>query len=377
MERFDVAVVGAGPAGSTTAYRLARAHARVLLVDKARFPRDKPCGGGLTTRAVKQLPFSVEPVVEDRITRARCRLRYGPVIERSSERVLCLMTQRRRLDEYLVQKAVEAGAEFRDGVRVAVESDTRLTVDGRPVEVAAVIGADGANGITAKALGLAGGIVNGVALEGNLPYERLPRNGWRGMLVLELATVPGGYGWIFPKGDHVNVGVGGWGEEGPRLRRHLQVLCEHYGIEPDELSGVRGHRLPMRRRETVLAHGRALLVGDAAGVLDPVSGDGIYEAFVTGRLASEHVFALLEGRVDGLEPYDESVRRQLDPLSSAGWGAKKALDRFPRAVFAVMRLPVTWRVLEKLMLGEVAHPGEARGAGRAAMRVIQALAYAA
>ena len=70
-----MAVVGAGPAGSTTAYRLARAHARVLLVDKVRFPRDKPCGGGLTMRAVRQLPFSVEPVVEDRITQVRCRLR--------------------------------------------------------------------------------------------------------------------------------------------------------------------------------------------------------------------------------------------------------------------------------------------------------------
>ncbi|HEX2432913.1 MAG TPA: geranylgeranyl reductase family protein [Gaiellaceae bacterium] len=376
MERFDVAVVGAGPAGSTTAYRLARAHARVLLVDKARFPRDKPCGGGLTTRAVKQLPFSLEPVVEDRITRARCRLRYGPVIERSSDRVLCLMTQRRRLDEFLVQSAVQAGAEFRDGVRVAVESDTRLIVGGEPIEVGAVIGADGANGITAKTLGLAGGIVNGVALEGNLPYERLPENGWRGMLVLELATVPGGYGWIFPKGDHVNVGVGGWGAEGPRLRRHLQVLCQHYGIEPDDLSEVRGHRLPMRRRETVLARGRALLVGDAAGVLDPVSGDGIYEAFVTGRLAADHTLALLEGKVEGLEGYDDSVRRELDPLSSAGWGAKRALDRFPRAVFAIMRLHVTWRVLEKLMLGEVAHPGEARGAGRAAMKVIETLARA-
>jgi geranylgeranyl reductase family protein len=377
VERFDVAVVGAGPAGSTTAYRLARAHARVLLVDKARFPRDKPCGGGLTTRAVKQLPFSVDPVVEDRITRARCRLRYGPVIERSSDRVLCLMTQRRRLDDFLVQKAVEAGAEFRDGVRVTVESDRRLTVEGEAVEAAAVIGADGANGATARTLGLAGGIVNGVALEGNLPYDRLPRNSWRGMLVLELATVPGGYGWIFPKGDHVNVGVGGWGDEGPRLRRHLQVLCDHYGIEPDELSDVRGHRLPMRRRETLLARGRALLVGDAAGVLDPVSGDGIYEAFVTGRLAAEHTLALLEGKAESLDRYHDSVRRELDPLSSAGWGAKKALDRFPRAVFAVMRLHVTWRVLEKLMLGEVAHPGEARGAGRAAMKVIQALAHAA
>jgi geranylgeranyl reductase family protein len=377
MERFDVAIVGAGPAGSTTAYRLARARARVLLIDKARFPRDKPCGGGLTMRAVRQLPFSVEPVVEDRITRARCRLRYGPVIERESAQVLCLMTQRRRLDAFLVEQAVEAGAEFRDGVRVTIESERELRLDGEPVQVEALIGADGANGITARTLGLGGGIVNGVALEGNLPYEKLPPDGWRGMLVLELATVPGGYGWIFPKGDHVNVGVGGWGEEGPRLRQHLRVLCEHYGIELHQLAELRGHRLPMRRPQTALARGRALLVGDAAGVLDPVSGDGIYEAFVTARLATDHTLALLEGRTEHLESYDGAVRRELDPLSSAGWGAKKALDRFPRAVFTVMRLPVTWRVLEKLMLGEVAHPGEARGAGKAAMKLIQSLSYAA
>jgi geranylgeranyl reductase family protein len=371
VEHFDVAVVGAGPAGSTTAYRLARAHARVLLVDKVRFPRDKPCGGGLTMRAVRQLPFSVEPVVEDRITRARCRLRYGPVMERSSEQVLCLMTQRRRLDAFLVEQAAAAGADFRDGVRVEVESDRRILVDEQPVSVDAVVGADGANGITAKAFGLGGGIVNGVALEGNLPYERLPRDHWRGMLVLELATLPGGYGWIFPKGDHVNVGVGGWGSEGPRLRAHLKLLCDHYGIGLDELSNLRGHRLPMRRPETRLGRGRALLVGDAAGVLDPVSGDGIYEALVSGKLAADHILA------GNVEEYERAVHERLDPLSSAGWGAKKALDRFPRAVFAIMRLPVTWRVLEKLMLGEVAHPGEAKGAGRTAMKLIEGLARAA
>ncbi len=377
MERFDVAIVGAGPAGSTAAYRLARARARVLLIDKARFPRDKPCGGGLTMRAVRQLPYPVEPVVEDRITRARCRLRYGPTIERESKQVLCLMTQRRRLDAFMVERAVEAGVNFRDGVRAEVESDTRLSVDGETIEVDALIGADGANGLTARTLGLGGAIVNGVALEGNLSYDELPAGDWRGALVLELATVPGGYGWIFPKGDHVNVGVGGWGEEGPNLRRHLRVLCEHHGIELRQLTGVRGHRLPMRRPGTVLARGRALLVGDAAGVLDPVSGDGIYEALITARLAAEHVVVLLEGRTEGLEGYAAAVHEELDPLASAGWGAKKALDRFPRAVFAIMRLQVTWRVLEKLMLGEVAHPGEARGAGRTAMKLIEGLAKAA
>jgi geranylgeranyl reductase family protein len=374
VERYDVAIIGAGPAGSTAAYRLASSRARVLLIDKVRFPRDKPCGGGLTMRAVRQLPFSVEPVVEDRITRTSCRLRYGPKIERESDQVLCLMTQRRRLDAFLVEQAVRAGAEFRDGVHVAVDSETELRVDGRAVEVAAVIGADGANGITARSLGLGGAIVNGVALEGNLPYEELPLGSWHGRLLLELGTVPGGYGWIFPKGDHVNVGVGGWGEQGPQLRRHLRILCEHYGLDLRQLSDLRGHRLPMRRPATVLARGRALVVGDAAGVLDPVSGDGIYEALVTARLAAECTLELLRGNADNLEPYEAAVRKELDPLASAGWGAKVALDRYPRAVFAVMRLPVTWRVIEKLLLGEVSHPGEARGAGGRVMKVIKGLA---
>jgi flavin-dependent dehydrogenase len=247
-------------------------------------------------------------------------------------------------------------------------------VNGRPVGVDAVIGADGANGVTARSLGLGGAIVNGVALEGNLPYEELPAGKWHGMLVLELGTIPGGYGWIFPKGDHVNVGVGGWAHEGPRLRGHLRDLCRQYGIELEQLSGLRGHHLPMRRPGIVLARGRALVAGDAAGALDPVSGDGIFEALVTARLAAEHTLELLHGTAESLEPYELAVRHELDPLASAGWGAKLALDRFPTAVFGVMRLPVTWPVLEKLVLGEVAYPGQARGAGRKAIRIIEALA---
>jgi geranylgeranyl reductase family protein len=376
VERFDAVVVGAGPAGALTAYHLSRARARVLLVDKASFPRDKPCGGGLTYRALRQLPFSVEPVVEDVVSRVECRLHYRRSFERG-DRPLAVMTQRRRLDAFLAERAVEAGAEFRDGTRAFVGSDTRVIVDGEPVEAQAVIGADGANGATARTLGLGGDIVHGVALEGNLRYGRVSRGRYSGRMVLELAVLPGGYGWVFPKGDHVNFGDGGWNFTGPRLRDHLRRLCAEHGVNADELTDVRGHRLPLRRPHTVLARGRAALVGDAAGLVDPVSGDGMYEAFFSARVAAAATVDLLEGRASSLEPYHAVVTRALEPVAAAGWGAKVALDRFPNAVFALMRLPVTWRGLEKVVLGEVSSPTATKGAERRAMKLVETLARAA
>src|SRR6478735_1282510 len=221
MERFDVLVVGGGPAGSTTAYRLADAGVRVLLVDKATFPRDKPCGGGLTMRAVRQCPVDPSPVVEQEVDLVELRFRYGDAVVRRSERPVIRMTQRRRLDAFLLDAARERGVEVREGAKVALDGQ-RPRVDGTMVACDVLVGADGANGIAAKALGLGEGIVHGVALEGNVPYGRVSREAYGRRAVIELADIPGGYGWVFPKGDHVNVGVGAWEKEGPRLREHLR-----------------------------------------------------------------------------------------------------------------------------------------------------------
>jgi geranylgeranyl reductase family protein len=378
VERFDVVVVGAGPAGSTAAYRLARAGASVLLVDKARFPRDKPCGGGLTLRAVRQLPVSPDPVVEHEVSRFRLRMHYRGSFERGSNAPVVLMTQRRRLDAYLAEQAAAAGADFRPGAKVedlvATPEAVTLTVGGRPVEGKVLVGADGANGTTARTLGLAGDIEHGVALEGNVGYDVVDAARYQGKAVVELGTVPGGYGWVFPKGDHVNVGVGGWQSEGPNLREHLDRLCAAHGIAEADVTDLRGHRLPMRRAGTVLARARVLLVGDAAGLVDPLSGDGMYEAFLSSRLATDAILDVLAGRAETVEPYAKALTNALALNTSASWGAKIALERFPTLTFAIARLPLVWRMVESLLRGEVSHPGAARGLVRAPLRLIDGLA---
>jgi geranylgeranyl reductase family protein len=371
VERFDVLVVGAGPAGSSTAIHLGRAGARVLLADKARFPRDKPCGGGLTGRALKRIPVDPSPVVERDVDRFELRLRYGSSFTRGHDEPLIRMTQRRRLDAFLVERAADAGAVVRDGVRVegleAGESRIAARVGGSVVEADVLVGADGANGVVARTAGLGDGIVRGVALEGNVPLERLGGDLER-TAVIELAVLPGGYGWIFPKGDHANLGVGGWGSEGPRLRDHLARLARAHGLPFDSLSELRGHRLPMRRLGTPAATGRVLLVGDAAGLVDPLSGDGMYEAFVSARLAADAVVA---GNLAG---YTAALSAALDRHAAASWAAKRAFDRYPRTVFTAARAPGVFKVVAGLLCGDVAHPADARGVARGPLKLIARLA---
>lgn len=378
VQRYDAIVVGAGPAGSTTAIRLAREGARVLLLDKARFPRDKPCGGGLTLRAVGELPVSPEPVVEQRVDRVGLRLRYGRRFERRGRGPLILMTQRLRLDHYLVEQAAAAGAEVRDGVRVsdvAVDGDgVSLRVGDERVAGEALVGADGVNGTVRRSLGLGGDHVMAVALEGNVPYGAVGPEQYDGIAEVELAIVPGGYGWIFPKGDHVNVGVGGWEAHGPGLRTLLAELCARHGIPFDDVASIRGHRLPLRRADSVAARGRALLVGDAAGLVDPLTGDGMYEAFVSGRLAAEAIGNLLAGRAASLDGYTDQLAAALGPITSASWGAKIALDRYPRTTFVLGRTRLAWGAMERLLIGEIAAPREARGLTRVPLKAIAALA---
>ena len=234
----DVVVVGAGPAGSTAARELAARGVEVVMLDRARFPRDKPCGGAVTIRCAGRLPFSLDPVVEDVIHTARVRYRDGRDVAREAGRPITYMTQRCRLDAFLAEQARAAGADFRDGQRVTgvrqlPDATYEVDAGGEIYATRVVIGADGANGVVGTALGYEHAAESAVALEGNIPMPGGPPEEWRHAVALNFGYLPGGYGWVFPKGDHVNVGVGGWkGVVGTMLRPALERLCRVYGLGP-------------------------------------------------------------------------------------------------------------------------------------------------
>ncbi len=360
MKRYDAIVAGAGPAGSIAALTLAREGASVLMLERARFPRDKPCGGGVTLRAAACQDVDLGPVIERTVTGARFSLRLGPAFDRRYEQPLTYMTQRSRLDAHLAEAAVGAGAAFQDGEPVrSVEMDGRtVTVrsDRGSYAATALIGADGANGVVGRDTGARPKIEEAVALEANVPYPDGVPADWREFVGLDLGGLAGGYGWVFPKGDHLNAGVGAWKYAAFTLRPKLADLCRRYGFDVEALEDLRGHHLPIRIPGSTIARGPVAVVGDAAGLIDPLSGEGIHMAFMSGRLAARAALRYLAGEADDLSLYQRAVDRRLQPELTASRKLQELFHFAPPPYVAVMsRSEKLWRFICHLIRGELTY----------------------
>jgi geranylgeranyl reductase family protein len=372
VSTYDVIVAGAGPAGSTAARLLAEHGASVLLLDKQRFPRDKPCGGGVTIRAASVQDVDLSPVIEQTIYGARFSLRLGESFDRRFREPLTYMTQRRCLDAYLAEQAVERGAEFRDGEALSeVEAQVTGVVQSGSAHVRervsvrtnqgayhcrVVIGADGANGVVGRAMGLRREYEEAVALEGNAEFAGGVPAEWREYVGLDLGGLAGGYGWVFPKGDHLNLGVGAWKYASFTLRPKLAALCTRFGFDADSLTNLRGHHLPVRVPGTPIARGPVAVVGDAAGLVDPLSGEGIHMAFESGHLAADEAMRVLSGEAGSMAGYERAVDRELQPELTVSRKLQELFNFAPPPYIALMRRSEKfWLFFAQLIRGEMTY----------------------
>ena len=355
--RYDVIVVGAGPAGSTAARECAARGLSVLLLDKAEFPRDKPCGGGVTIRAAGQLPFEITPVVERVISRVEFSEHQTREFTRTAPKKVSYLTQRSRLDAFLAERAIDAGAVFRqrESIRGVERHSTHVVVRtaARSFEGRTLVAADGANGKTAKLAGLDVRLLLGLAMEGNLsPPGGVPEK-WQETMGFDFGSLPGGYAWVFPKGDHLNFGLGGWRHIGPTLRDRLQQMVRSYGFDSDDLWGVRGYHLPLRQPGSPLADGNVVLVGDAAGLVDPLTGEGIFASFFSGTTAAKHIAAYLGDEAPDLQGYRREVERELLPELLVSRQFHDIYHLWPGLFVGIERqTSILWKPLARLLRGE-------------------------
>ena len=355
--KYDVIVVGAGPAGSTTARECAERGLSVLLLDKAEFPRDKPCGGAITVRASKLLPFSIEPVVERAITDVHLTHKQANGFSRHSDDRLAGMTQRRNFDMLLLEKAVESGIVLKERATVRqVSRDTtevHVSTNDETFTASVLVAADGANGKTAQMSGIQQSFWQQVALEGNItPAAGIPDQ-WQTSFGLDVGGMPGGYGWVFPKGDHLNIGIGGWRYVGPELRENLNRLTKFYGYDFDDMWGLRGHYLTIRKPESPLVDGNVVLVGDAAGLVDPMTDEGIYSAIWSGQSAARNIADYVGGETSNLLNYKRDLESELIPELNVSLRFHDLFQLTPGLyMWAERHTSMVWALTRRILRGD-------------------------
>jgi len=360
---YDVLIVGAGPAGTLLGYRLAEYGLKVLILEKEKIPRYKTCGAGITVRAEKLIPFSINEIVERTIDSIELTCKLGGPFKKRSEQPFCYMTMRDKFDAFLANNAQEQGVELIDGttVREIIPENDCVTVathDGLTFSALFVAGCDGANSIVARSMGLMPQEWIGAALEMECaPCGDDVLEQWSSTLSMDVGTIPGGYAWIFPKADHLSIGAGGPRRFAKQLDHYLADFAKARGIDTENHQLMRGHIMPIRKPDTPIQQGRLLLLGDAAGLLEPFSGEGIYSAAKSARIAAPVLAEAIAQGSNTVALYEKHVDREMMPeLIVAGFTAK-IFAKAPRLFSYFIRThDRPWRFGVQLFRGERMYP---------------------
>ncbi|SCG74847.1 geranylgeranyl reductase family [Micromonospora echinaurantiaca] len=354
-DEFDVVVVGAGPAGAAAALAARRSGARVLLLDRADFPRDKACGDGVAAHALDVLAdLGVPDAVAGYPPLPALRL-VGPgggAVARALPRPAHTVP-RSVFDARLVSAAVAAGARLRRHAvrRVEVRAD-RVVLDGE-VAARAVVGADGAGSVVRRALGHPMNPDRHLALAIRGYAPALP--GPPEQLIVTSAPRWPAYAWSFPIGDgRANVGYGEVLRGEPLTRAHLldRLGALLPGTDPATVSDLRAHHLPLSTHRPPPGRGRVVLAGDALSLINPFTGEGIFYALLSGALAGTAAAGAPE---QAARRYAAALRRRLGThlrhSSVAAWLARRrrVVDA---AVRAARRDDRTYRAIVELGLGD-------------------------
>lgn len=364
--QWDVAVIGAGPAGLAAATAAAAAQARTIVLERAEHPRYKTCGGGLIGASLSAVADLDKLPERDRIDAVTFTLHGGRGYTRRHRTPLLAMVLRDEFDDALRRRAESAGAVMRQRTAVrgitqdSPDAATVRLADGATVTARAVVGADGSAGVSARHVGAEFGQVD-LGLEKEIEVSASVAGEWRGRLLLDWGKRPGSYGWVFPKGDRLTVGVIAARGQGEWTKEYLSEFVARLRLDSFRAVQDSGHLTRCRTDESPLRKGRVLVTGDAAGLLEPWTREGISFALRSGMFAGEAAAkAAVAGSPDAaesaLEEYVADVNRVLVPEMRAGRLCLAAFSRHPGVFHAGLASGKGQRIFGQICRSEVTYP---------------------
>jgi len=357
-KEYDVIVVGAGPAGATLAYGLARKGIEVLLLEKEELPRCKCCAGGVTSKATGLLDFDISEVTEDIVHEISFTFNLGSPYLGQHSQPLMHTVMRDAFDHFLVRKAQHLGAMLMDGQKV-----TQVQMSGDGVEVSTAdkvfrsrvaVGADGASSMVASELGMKRNTEYLMALQSEIAVPGKELAKWKSRAQVDLGCVPGGYAWVFPKRSRLSVGVGCQSSKARDLHAHHRKFLNSLNVGSYTIASSCSHLIPTCTNGRLIWQDKALLVGDAAGLADPLTGEGIYNAILSAQLAASVIEdSLVTGKVE-LRDYQQIVEKKIISELKIARRLSKFFVRFPHLAFGMLsQNEEVWKAMRDLMLGEI------------------------
>jgi geranylgeranyl reductase family protein len=355
----EVAVIGAGPAGATLAFELLKGGLKPVLIDKAVFPRVKVCGGGLTGKALRYLPLQLSGVMENEVHRIQLSFGLKQAFTKASPQALLSTVERRRLDAALVDQFRLAGGEFREEERVeklaAGPGNTYIitTSQGR-LAAQVVVGADGARSGVAAGAELSPADFFHLGLQVEVPQRLINKNAFdfAQTIFLDMGSIPDGYAWAFPRGELLVIGAGGLLSAGRRLKEYFSRILAHFGLAAADLS-IAAHLIPHRVTPKPLVRDRVLLVGDAAGLTDFWTGEGLGFALESAHLAAWQILRFFEGEAGALSDYQARLDEKITPELAAAYQFSKLFNYLgPLAFLCLKKYDYPWEVFCRIMRGD-------------------------
>jgi geranylgeranyl reductase family protein len=323
---MDVIIIGAGPAGSSAAYDLAKAGKKVLLLDKEYFPRDKPCGGGLTIKTLKLLKVDVRAVLERDCSLMEITNKIKHKVIAPDLGPFCSMVQRPMFDTLLRDAAVDAGAIFKkiEDISIIKQSSNRVEIsltNGENISASYVIAADGAKSAVRRLVHPKKVVTQAFALEGKAPLADVKT------VSFDFFVVPFGYGWVFPKGGHLNVGICTFNRKVKISRKELLDYC-HAKLGHNNLAEVVGYPLGIGPNNGNLSIGRILFIGDAGGNVEPLLGEGIHNAIYSAQSSATALIKFKSPLFVNLFYWFRMQRQWMDIYTSSNLA--RVFYRFPK-----------------------------------------------
>jgi geranylgeranyl reductase family protein len=304
---YDCIVVGAGPAGAAAAYHLASRGHRVLILEKASLPRYKPCSGAVSPSVAEWFDFDFTPAIDRTLRRVRYTYRLGDAVEAELTTANPIwMVKRDVFDHFLVQQAQAQGAELKDNTPVtaiASQADSwQVSTPQGTLSAAYLVAADGATGPMAQWLGFSAAPLRRASL-----LEVPAAVGPDCAINFEFGLVKQGCAWNFPKTDGYSIGAARFlGQTPADYRAVLTQYSQSFGLSPDQ-GILHSHPLKLWDGNQPLHTHRAVLVGEAAAIVDPLSAEGIRPGMVSGVHAAEAIHAALGGDALALANYTATL----------------------------------------------------------------------